>query len=434
MSAFMAAYYFFILPRIAPQAPPAGSPTHLAQAQQLEAEGRDAKRARGERVDRLKKAVEAWERVYQEAPKTPQGVQARFNEINIYDYLATLEGKTAGTYWYDQAEIRLKEMEKDFLGRTGTVQLESNGAVRPEAGDFGKIASARLNQIREARDAYNRRDWTWQTIDFLVRLTGAKPDFSYFFALTLIVVVLKGLTFPFQRKQYQYQRDMMRIQPLIKDIQEKMKGRPAEEVNRRMMQVYKDENVNIASGCLPMLVMMFALLPVFWMVRAYEFQFTKATFLWIGTPYSKTPEGWWLADNLAQFDYPLFAIYLLSTVFYSLMQPKPADPQQAQQQRMMLYMMPLMFGFFMWQGQWSSAFMLYWFILNLVSMWQSWKLNKEFGTGGGGGTAVGAVAPPAEPLEPMKGTQGKPPGNGRNGRGNPRVPGRVQPRRSGRRG
>jgi YidC/Oxa1 family membrane protein insertase len=214
-------------------------------------------------------------------------------------------------------------------------------------------------------------------------------------------------------------------------------------VNKRIFQLYKEENVNLAGGCLPMLVMMVVLFPVFWMVRDYEYQFTNGHFLWIGSQLAERFS--WIGKNLAQFDMPLFIIYLLSTVAYSLLQPKPADPQQAQQQKMMLFMMPIMFGVMMFWYKWSSAFMLYWLILNLVSMYQSWVLMKQFGlatpgtnsSGSGGGGGGGESSTPASPLEPMKGVQARKPANGRNGRngrGLPTAtPDRIRPKGSGRR-
>jgi hypothetical protein len=97
-----------------------------------------------------------------------------------------------------------------------------------------------------------------------------------------------------------------------------------------------------------------------------------------------------------------------------------------------------MFGWFMWIGKWSSAFMLYWLVLNIVSGIQSWMLMKQFGLvtphggtadgGGGGGTET---VPPTPPLEPMKGVggNGSNGSNGRNGKGGRPVPAnRVRPR------
>jgi YidC/Oxa1 family membrane protein insertase len=201
------------------------------------------------------------------------------------------------------------------------------------------------------------------------------------------------------------------------------------------MEIFKENNVSLAGGCLPMLVMVIVLWPVFYMVREYEYQFTNAHFLWVGSAYAHKFS--WIGQNLAQFDLPLFVVYLATTIAYSALQPKPADPQQAQQQKMMTYMMPVMFGGFMWVYKWSSAFMLYWLILNLVSMYQSWRLNKEFGSsavaaigpGGPGSGGSGGNGTPATPLPPMKGTAKKKTITKRAG-----SSGRIQPKEAGGRG
>jgi YidC/Oxa1 family membrane protein insertase len=421
--------------------PPPQTQQYLEKARAAEAEGRKVETtlSKADRIKKLDQAIKDYDEFYHKNKNSPEAWRARFQEINIFDYLANLEGQKTDTNWYDQAEGKLKEMERDFAAKTGTVSIEENGQVRELTGNLGKIATDRLNSIRAARDARRTHNLTYRSLDILVNLTGRNPDWSYFLALLFVVVFLKTITFPFQKKQYQYQQDMMRVGPLIKEVQEKMKGRPQDEINKRVFQVYKENNVQLTGGCLPMIVQMVTLFPVFWMVRDYEYQFTNARFLWIGTKFSQTTP--WLADNLAQFDVILFVVYLATTVIYSLMQPKPADPQQAQQQKMMMILMPVMFGWFMWQYQWSSAFMLYWLILNLVSMYQSWVLLRHFGLsgGGGGGTKVTVDAPvpaapaaPATPLQPMKGVR-RPKSNRPNGRSGPGgTPDRIRPRGSGR--
>jgi len=431
---------FFLLQRFMPKPPPPKEVVlqKLEEARKLEKEGRQGGSgvAKADRVKKLEQAASRYEEYYHLARSVPElkgeALVHRFQAINVYDYLAGLEGEKAGTHWYDQAETRLKEIEKDGNGKTGAVTLEVDGRQVKRSGDFGKIASARLNTIRAARDEVNRSNWAYQSLDVLVRLTGRQPAYSYFLALLLVVVVLKVVTYPFQKRQYQYMKDMARVAPLIREAQEKMKGRPPEEVNRRVLQIYKENNFNMAGGCLPMLVTGFALIPVFWMVRAYEFQFTHATFLWIGSEVSA--RLWWVADNLAQFDVPLFLLYMASLIISMLIQPRPADRQQAQQQKLMLWMMPAIFGWFMWVGQWSSAFMLYWLVLNLVSMYQTWLLNRQLGAITPAAAAAGAApatSAPAAPLAPM----GIPGANGRGG--NVAAPrgggGRARARRSGRR-
>ena len=388
----------FFWTKNAPAPPEGAAGTLLEIARKQEEAGRksDPNVPHADRVKSLHEAIRTYERHAQQNPKSPEGIQSEFQIVNLHDFLARLEPKS-GTHWLDQSEARLKQLEKKFHGQQGKVSIERKGRVTEEEGDLSAIATRRLNDLRADRSAMNRSKWTYRSLDALVALTGRQPEFSYALALLIIVVIFKGLTHPLQKRQHRYMQDMARVQPLLKAAQEKYKDKP-QELNKRVFEIYKENNVNLAGGCLPMLVLMFGLFPVFWMIRDYEYQFTNGFFLWIGTPFSR--EVWWLGDNLAQFDLPLFVGYLASLVLYSLLQPRSPDPQAAQQQKMMLWMMPIISGWFMWAYQWSSAFMLYWFILNIVGMKQSWLLNKQFGpmTHAVAPVAAEVVSPGMKPL------------------------------------
>ncbi len=398
--------------------PPAPEQTKalIDQARALEKEGREAgpSLARTDRIKKLEQAAQKYEEYFNQNKNNPEGYQARFQSVNVFDFLATTV-ETESNHWYDQAEARLKQMETGLLGKTGSVKLEVAGRTEERTGDLGKIAQERLDMIRLARDTRNRPHWDYKLMAAVVGALGgaANPYMSYFLALLLIVVFLKTITWPLQVAQYRSTQAMMRLQPYMEELQRTMKGRPAEEMQRRQLELYKEHKVNPVSGCLPALAQAVTLFPIYWMIRAYEYQFTNARFLWIGSSASKSTP--WLADNLAQFDTPLFIIYLISMVGYSLVQPQPTDPKQAQTQKMMMYAMPVMFGLIMWQGQWSSAFVLYWLILNAVGFYQSWILRKRFptqpykpGTLALEGAAAAAVeAPVAGPVKPMGGVHRK---------------------------
>ena len=170
---------------------------------------------------------------------------------------------------------------------------------------------------------------------------------------------------------------MQRIAPKMKEVQEKLKGRPADEINREVMALYKKEGVSPAAGCVPMVLQMAVLIPLYSMIRMYEYQFRHGSFLWIGSALSHQYPRF-LATSLAVPDVPLLLLYLVSMFLTSRLQPAAADPQQAQQQKMMAYVMPVMFGYMTWLYAWPSAFTFYWLIMNAVSTWQQWHVLEPW--------------------------------------------------------
>jgi YidC/Oxa1 family membrane protein insertase len=266
-----------------------------------------------------------------------------------------------------------------------------------------------LETVLRDRDTRQRHHPLYQLLDFFVRLTGRMPGFSYWFALVLITVLIKAILYPLTKRQFKYMADMQRIAPKMKEVQEKLKGRPADEINRKVMALYKEEGVNPAAGCLPMFAQMAVLIPLYNMVRVYEYQFRQGYFLWIGSALShQYPQ--FLATSLAVADVPLLLLYACSLVLTSRLQPVATDPQQAQTQKMMTYGMPIIFSFMSWKMAWPSAFTFYWLIMNVVSTWQQWRILKGANVATSPASSSGGSRPVTPPLA------GPPPGgNGRNG-------------------
>src|SRR5207249_4659488 len=165
--------------------------------------------------------------------------------------------------------------------------------------------------------------------------------------------------------------------------------------------------VNPASGCLPMIAQMAVLLPLYTMVRVYEYQFRHGYFLWIGSSLShQYPQ--FLATSLAVADVPLLILYAISLVLTSKLQPVATDPQQAQTQKMMTYGMPVVFSIMSWKMAWPAAFTFYWLVMNVVSTWQQWRILKTVNVPASSGSSSGGI----RPGPPQSGNTG----NGRNGR------------------
>ncbi len=248
-------------------------------------------------------------------------------------------------------------------------------------------------RVETRLDDTNRGMLRYQIIDFLVNLTGAKPAFSYWFALVLVAVIVKILITPLTKAQFKSMKEMQKISPLIKEIQEKHKGDQA-EIGKRTMDLYKEHGINPLMGCLPLLAQFPVLLAVYAMIQSYEIHFAQGTFLWIGWEPLVHKWSWtWLVQspiwvtgkNLAEPDLILLLLYTASMIVSQRI--SIVDPTQAEQQKMMSIMMPVMFFFII--GGFPSAFVFYWFIFNVLTTWQQYHIIH------GGPTAEQAAAPVA---------------------------------------
>jgi YidC/Oxa1 family membrane protein insertase len=100
---------------------------------------------------------------------------------------------------------------------------------------------------------------------------------SYGLAIILLTVAVRVLLLPLSIKQTRSMREMQRIQPEVKKIQSRYKGKkdPAarQKMNEELMGLYKEHGVNPLGGCLPLLLQM----PVF--IALYRVLLTPTNYL-----------------------------------------------------------------------------------------------------------------------------------------------------------
>ena len=207
-------------------------------------------------------------------------------------------------------------------------------------------------------------------------------------ALSLIAlgVVIRLVFWPLASIQFKSMAKMQTMQPLLKAIQEKYKSDPA-RLQKETMDLYKSNGTSPVAGCLPMLLQIPILISVFQAITANKAQFSNAHFLWVGAtlPPSIQP---YVANSLANPDYILLALYVISMFFsVRLSSPPVSDPQQAQTQQIMAFVSPLMLAYFGLKAGWPSGLILFWLTSNVVQTAQSVILLrglKPKGTGGPG--------------------------------------------------
>ena len=279
----------------------------------------------------------------------------------------------------------------------------------PADSPIGKEAQERLTAYQIGEDKKASTGTGYKVIDTMVAATGRNPKYSYALALLVITLVFKLVTTPLSHAQFKSMREMQRVAPLVKQIQEKHKG-DQKEIGKRTMELYKEHGINPLSGCLPLLAQMPILMLLYYkVIMPYLYQFSKGEFLWIGTSLAKK----WpaiIAANLSLPDIPLLVIYTISMIISQKL--SVVDPSQAEQQKIMAWSMPIVFAFIF--RSFPAAFMLYWLAFNVIGTIQQYQIMKHPGTGG---PAVAAInggngdkpkdAPKRPPVRPGRKSKGR---------------------------
>ncbi len=120
---------------------------------------------------------------------------------------------------------------------------------------------------------------------------------SYGLALVVLTIIIKLALYPVYAKQIKTSMNMAKMQPKIKEIQQKY-AKNKELMNAKMAELYQQEGASMYGGCLPMVVQMFIIMGLFALLRnpmAYieddNMLFAiHESFLWI--PDLAQPDKW----------------------------------------------------------------------------------------------------------------------------------------------
>jgi YidC/Oxa1 family membrane protein insertase len=182
-------------------------------------------------------------------------------------------------------------------------------------------------------------------------------------SIIIITILIKILFFPLTYTSMRSMSKMQELQPKIKAIRARYKKAKTDMAQRRrmneeVMKLYKEQGVNPAGGCLPMLIQ----IPVF-------FGFFRL--LMVAIEFRQSPFILWITDLSAKDPFYVTPILMGVTQFISQkMTPTSADPTQA---RMML-MMPVIFTILF--ISFPSGLVLYWLTNNVLQIAQQYIMNR----------------------------------------------------------
>lgn len=197
-------------------------------------------------------------------------------------------------------------------------------------------------------------NWLYQ-FTVLIRLP------NYGLAIILLTVLVKIALYPLTVKQMRSMVIMQQLAPKVKEIQERYRQKDPQKMQQKIMELYREHNVNPMAGCLPLLIQLPILIALYRALLYFNYADpAHARFLWI--------------KNLSQVGDPYYVLPLLAgltTYILSRMTTNMSDPTQ----RTMLVVMPV---FIAWiSATVPAGLALYWVVFNAVGIVQQYFVNKN---------------------------------------------------------
>ena len=204
-------------------------------------------------------------------------------------------------------------------------------------------------------------------------------------SIIALTFIIKALLLPLAYKSYVSMAKMRELQPEMAKLKEAA-GDDREKLQKGMMTLYKENKVNPASGCLPILMQ----IPIF-------FSLYKVIFVTIELRHA--PWIGWIKDLSAPDTSSIFNLFglmpwgtpapdsFLALIFIGIMpivlgismwlqqklNPAPTDPTQ----KMIFAWMPWVFMFML--GSFASGLVLYWIANNTITFIQQYAIMRSQG-------------------------------------------------------
>jgi YidC/Oxa1 family membrane protein insertase len=208
---------------------------------------------------------------------------------------------------------------------------------------------------------------------------------SFGLAIIALTIIVRLISWPLTKRQLNSTKALQEMQPKIQELQKKY-GKNQKKLQQEMMKLYKEAGVN-PLGCIwPMLIQ----LPI-WIALYQAIMRALATtpenlldlahrlYSWGVVNQAIPLSSKFLWIDLGSTNNIILAIIVGGTMWVQqkMTQAPAVDPRQESTSRMMLMMMPLMFGFLTFM--FPAGLALYWAVSNIIGI-----ITQYFATGGWG--------------------------------------------------
>ena len=226
-------------------------------------------------------------------------------------------------------------------------------------------------------------------------------------AIIALTLVVRIVIVPLTVKQIRSMQHLQAHAPELKALQQKYKG-DKQRMNEEVMKFYRENKINPAASCLPILVQIPVFISLYYVLRNFE----KTTL----THYPGSDLGWLgivpnITDNITDHwsGWLLLVVYVVSQVASTFFMSTTMDRTQ----RTILLIMPLFFVFVI--VNFKTGLVLYWVTTNL------WTVGQ--------GLITRRLVPKTPPPPPKRSSRTPPKGDDQGGDGAATAPEKPKPAR-----
>jgi YidC/Oxa1 family membrane protein insertase len=242
-----------------------------------------------------------------------------------------------------------------FMGPKILADLD---AVRVKASDTGEMIDPSMGDVMDYGAWGLSEIFARPMLAILKGVHAVVP--SWGFAIIVLTILVKAVTWWPTSRSMKSMKAMGKLKPEM----DKLKARYGDDknaMNVAMMELYKKHGVNPLGGCLPVLLQMPVYIALYAMLGV-SVELYRSSFFWI--------------KDLTAPD-PFYILPIATGLFMFLQQksqPVNPDPQQAAQQKTMMYTMPVLFTVL--NIFWPAGLTIYILTNTLLTFVQQWWLNR----------------------------------------------------------
>ena len=227
-------------------------------------------------------------------------------------------------------------------------------------------------------------------LNLLVFIASLMPDYSLGIAIIILTIIVKFILFAPTQHAMEGQRKMQAVQPQMDALRAKYKDNP-QKMQEATMKLWKENKVNPMQSCLPMLIQFPVLIGLFFVIRDGSILNLSTHLLY--SPYQDLP--WTFGTNFLGMDLTVPNVHVMPILLVVLQfaqmklafainekkkektgkKKDKAPSQQEVQQKVMMYGLPLLIGFF--ALQFPAAVSLYWAVQAVFGILQQLYVNRK---------------------------------------------------------